>query len=69
VPFGVFAYAIARLLLAAGRAVVSKIRRWVPPALRPQRADVEPVTWIAPPHWSCLVGAHGLRGPPLVLPS
>src|SRR6266516_113166 len=55
VPFGVFAYAIARLLLAAARAVVSKIRRWVPPALRPQRADVEPVTWIAPPHWSCLV--------------
>jgi hypothetical protein len=69
VPFGAVAYAIARLLLAAARAVVAKVRRLVPAALRPQRADVEPVTWIAPPRWSCLVGAHGLRGPPVGLPS
>jgi hypothetical protein len=69
VPLGAAAYAIARLLLAAARAVVSKVRRLVPAALRPQRTDVEPITWIAPFRWSCLAGAHGLRGPPVVLPS
>jgi hypothetical protein len=69
VPFGAVAYTIARLLLAAAQAIVSKVRRLVPAPLRPQRADVEPATWIAPPRWSCLVGAHGLRGPPVVLPS
>lgn len=69
VPFGAVAYAIARLLLAAARAIVAKVRRLVPETRRPQRTDVEPVTWIAPVRWSCLVGARGLRGPPVVLPS
>ena len=68
IPFGVVAYAIARLLLAA-LAIVARVRRAVPEARRPQRADVEPITWIPPARWSCLVGAGGLRGPPVVLPS
>ena len=68
IPFGVVAYAIARLLLAA-LAIVARVRRAVPEARRPQRADVEPITWIPPARWSCLVGAGGLRGPPFVLPS
>jgi hypothetical protein len=69
VPFGAVAFAIARLLLAAARAIVAKIRRLVPAAQRLRRADVAPVTWIAPARWTCLVGARGLRGPPVVLPS
>lgn len=68
-PFGAVAYVIARLLLAAARAIVAKVRRSVPAPQRSRRADVKPVTWIAPERWSCLVGAHGLRGPPVVLPS
>jgi hypothetical protein len=69
IPFGVVAYAIARLLLAAALAIVARVRRAVAATRRPQRADVEPVTWIPPARWSCLVGARGLRGPPVVLPS
>jgi len=69
VPFGAVAYAVARLLLAAGRAIASRVSASLPDAQRPQRYDVEPVTWIAPTRWSCLVGARGLRGPPVVLPS
>jgi hypothetical protein len=69
IPFGVVAYAIARLLLAAARAIVARVRAPVPDQQRPQRVDVEPATWIAPARWSCLVGARGLRGPPVLLPS
>jgi hypothetical protein len=69
VPFGALAYAMARLLLAAARAIVAKVRRSAPETQRPQRSNVGPVTWIAPARWSCLVGARGLRGPPVVLPS
>ena len=69
VPFGALAYAIARLLLAAARAIVGKVRASAPESQRPQRSDVGPVAWIAPARWSCLVGAQGLRGPPVVLPS
>ena len=69
VPFGALACAIARLLLAAARAIVGKVRRSAPESQRAQRSDVGPVAWIAPARWSCLVGAGGLRGPPLVLPS
>lgn len=69
IPFGVVAYAIARLLLAAALAIVARVRRAVPETRRPQRADVEPITWLPPARWSCLVGARGLRGPPVVLPS
>jgi len=69
VPFGAIAYAIARLLLVAARAIVGKVRRSVPEPQRPQRSDVGPVAWITPARWSCLVGAQGLRGPPVVLPS
>jgi len=69
VPFGAVAYGIARLLLAAARALVAKVRGLAPGAPCPKPADVEPVTWIAPARWSCLVGARGLRGPPIVLPS
>lgn len=69
IPFGVVAYAMARLLFAAALAIVARVRRAVPETRRPERADVEPVTWIAPARWSCLVGARGLRGPPVVLPS
>jgi hypothetical protein len=69
VPFGALAYAIARLLLAAGRAIVAKVRKSVPDTQRPQRSDVGPVARIAPARWSCLVGARGVRGPPVVLPS
>ena len=69
VPFGALAYAIARLLLAAARAIVGKVRGSAPESQRPQRSDVGPVAWIAPARWSCLVGAQGLRGPPVVLPS
>jgi hypothetical protein len=69
VPFGALAYAIARLLLAAARAIVAKVRKSVQETQRPHRSDVSPVAWIAPARWSCLVGARGLRGPPVVLPS
>jgi hypothetical protein len=69
VPFGAVAYAFARLLLAAARAIVARVRASLPDPLRPQRADIKPDTWIAPARWSCLVGARGLRGPPVVLPS
>ena len=69
IPFGVVAYAIARLLLAAALAIVARVRTPVPKTRRPQRADFEPKTWIPPARWSCLVGARGLRGPPVVLPS
>jgi len=69
VPFGALAYAMARLLLAAARAIVAKVRKSVPDTQRPQRSDVGPVAWIAPARWYCLVGARGLRGPPVVLPS
>ena len=69
IPFGVVAYAVARLLLAAALAIVARVRKPVPETRRPQRADVEPITWIPPARWSCLVGARGLRGPPIVLPS
>jgi hypothetical protein len=69
VPFGVVAYAIARLLLAAARAIVARVRSSVAETQRPKRSSVGPVTWIAPARWSCLVGARGLRGPPVVLPS
>lgn len=69
VPFGAVAFALARLLLAAARAIVSRVRPSLPDAQRPRRADVEPVSWIAPQRWSCLVGARGLRGPPIALPS
>jgi hypothetical protein len=69
IPFGVVAYAIARLLLAAALGIVARVRRAVPETRRPQRADVEPKTWIPPARWSCLVGARGVRGPPVVLPS
>jgi hypothetical protein len=69
IPFGVVAYAIARLLLAAALGIVARVRRAVPETRRPQRADFEPKTWIPPARWSCLVGARGLRGPPVVLPS
>ena len=69
VPFGAVAYAIARLMLAAARAIVAKIRRSVAQTPRPRRSEVEPDTWIAPARWSCLVGACGLRGPPVVVHS
>jgi hypothetical protein len=69
IPFGAVAFAIARLLLAAARAIASKIGRSVAEPARPRRSVLEPVTWIAPTRWSCLVGAHGLRGPPVVMPS
>jgi hypothetical protein len=69
IPFGALAYAVARLLVAGARAIIAKVRRSVVEAHRPQRSGVEPVTWIAPERWSCLVGARGLRGPPVVLPS
>jgi hypothetical protein len=69
IPFGGLAYAVARLLLATARAIVARIRRSVAETRRPQRTDLEPVNWIAPARWSCLVGARGLRGPPVVLPS
>lgn len=69
IPFGVVAYAIARLLLTAALAIVARVRRRVPKRRRPQGSDGEPITWIAPRRWSCLVGARGLRGPPVVLPS
>jgi hypothetical protein len=68
-PFGAIAYAVARLLLAAARAIVARVRASAPDPRRPQRADVEPVTRIAPARWSSLIGACGLRGPPVVLPS
>lgn len=68
-PFGAVAYAIARLLLAAARAIVARIRTSVPDPRRPQQIDVEPVIRIARARWSCLVGARGLRGPPVLLPS
>jgi hypothetical protein len=69
VPFGAIAYAVARLLLTAARAIVARVRASAPDPRRPQRADVEPVTRIAPTRWACLVGARGLRGPPVMLPS
>lgn len=69
VPFGQAAYAIARLLLAAARAIVATVRRLVPDAQHRQRTDVAPMGRIAPARWSCLVGAHGLRGPPVHLPA
>lgn len=69
IPLGAMAYALARLLLAAGRAIVARVRASAPDPRRPQRAGVEPFTRIAPSRWSCLVGARGLRGPPVVLPS
>ena len=68
-PFGALAYAVARLLLAAARAIASRVHASLPDAQRPPRSDVEPVTWIPPARWSCLVGSRGLRGPPIVLPS
>ncbi|MBI3647602.1 MAG: hypothetical protein HY240_02415 [Actinobacteria bacterium] len=68
VPFGAAAYALARLLLAAARTIVSKVRGPAPDTRRRQRADVPLVVRIAPARWSCLVGAHGLRGPPVLLP-
>jgi hypothetical protein len=69
VPFGAIGYAIARLLLAAARAIVARIRASAPDPQRRRRADVQPGTRIVPARWSCLVGARGLRGPPIVPPS
>jgi hypothetical protein len=69
VPFGAVAYAVARLLLAAARAISAKICRLVPAAKRQRQADAAPISWIAPTRWTCLVGARGLRGPPVVLVS
>jgi hypothetical protein len=68
IPFGAVAYAIARLLFATARAIFARVRSSVQdPARRPD--EIEPVTWIARARWSCLVGARGLRGPPVLLPS
>jgi hypothetical protein len=69
VPVGAAAYGIARLLVAAARAIVAKVRSIVPDAQRRQRTEVASIARIAPARWSCLVGAHGLRGPPIYLPA
>jgi hypothetical protein len=69
IPFGAIAYAIARLLLAAARAFLARVRASAPEHQRSHRAKLEPISWIVPARWSCLVGARGLRGPPVLLPS
>jgi hypothetical protein len=69
VPFGALAYVIARLLLATARAIVAKVRKLAPETRPRQQTDVTPSARIAPTRWSCLVGAHGLRGPPVLFPA
>jgi hypothetical protein len=69
VPFGAVAFVIAALLVAAARAIVAQVRGSHLAERRSQPAGVEPIARVAPTRWSCLVGAHGLRGPPVVLPS
>jgi hypothetical protein len=66
VGLGVLAYAVAHLLVAAIRVVRRFVKRL--PSLQLDKtpraavvsADVPPVLW------TCIVGAHGLRGPPLI---
>ncbi len=69
VPFGIIAYAIARLVVAAARAIVARVRRRIPDARRRQGPTGVTVPQIAPSRWSCLVGAHGVRGPPTLVPA
>lgn len=66
-PFGAMAYVIARLLLAAGRAIVSRARGVSSVSQHRPRIALMCDIRTAPLRWSCLVGAHGLRGPPVYL--
>ena len=62
IPFGAVAYAIARLLLAAARAIITQASRSGREPRRPQQVVFAPAQRAIPARWSCLVGAHGLRG-------
>jgi hypothetical protein len=69
VPFGAVACVVAFLLLAAARSIVAKVRGLRLADRQPRHVGAVRITRAAPTRWTCLVGAHGVRGPPIVLSS